>query len=189
MPHPPDIPALLGRIGLGDRVAFRSLYEATASRLMAVAMRVLQNQAQAEDVLQEVFVDLWRRAGSGQLRGDFTLPWLCVVTRNRAVDLLRRKRPEQPLQWQDAEGEEHSHDVAAPDADPLSALVSDEEDRHLQHCLGTLEDGPQRAMRLAYVHGLTQAELAQVLDRPLGTVKAWMRRSLTRLKQCLEGIQ
>lgn len=177
---------LLARVALRDAAALKSLYQLVAVRLLAIALRVVQDRALAEDVLQEVFVQLWNRPQAGPPGQTLTLPWLCVVTRNRAIDALRQRRPETALQWRDAEGEEHTHDVAAEGGTPLDHLLVEEDGSRLGRCMDQIEPEPRRALVLAYYEGLTHAELAERLVRPLGTVKAWMRRSLARLRDCMQ---
>lgn len=183
-----EVSRLLARIALQDAKAFEALFTMVADRLMAVAMRVTQDAAMAEDVLQEVFTAIWHRSGAAAPGQHRTLAWLCVVTRHRAIDLLRQRKPEEPLQWRSDSGEEHSHDVAAEGASPVEQLLVQESDARLSHCIGALEQDPRRALMLAFYEGLTHSEIALRMQRPLGTVKAWTRRSLMRLKDCLEAL-
>ena len=183
-----EVSELLARIGLRDAQAFEALYRRVAGRLMAVALRVMQDRAAAEDVLQEVFAAIWNRADAAAPGQHRTLAWLCVVTRHRAIDLLRKRRPEEPLHWRGDGGEEHMHDVPADDASPIDQLLAREDDAQLAHCMGELEPEPRRALLLAFHDGLTHAQIAQRMARPLGTVKAWTRRSLQRLKGCMEAL-
>lgn len=182
-----EIERLLSRIGLRDAVAFKSLYEIAAKRLLAVAYRVLQNQSQAEDVVQEVFIKIWNQSAPRLLGQNLSLAWLCVITRNRAIDSLRRKKPETPLQWIDAEGTEHSHDAADESNSPLPRLIANQEDIRLGKCMSQLENHAQQAMLFAFYDGLTHIQIAQRMGKPLGTVKAWTRRSLAKLKDCMEN--
>lgn len=176
---------LLSRIALQDRQALRELYDRTASRLLAVAYRVLGNQATAEDVLQEVYVTVWSRAASYPAVHTHPMAWLTAMVRNRAIDLLRKSRPEVPLQWQGEDGEEHHHDVPDENGSPMAQLMAAQSDDRLGTCIGQLEAEPRLAVMLAYYEGLTHADLAARLSRPLGTIKAWVRRSLVRLKDCM----
>ena len=183
-----EVSRLLARIALRDAQAFESLYRLAAPRLMAVALRVTQDRAMAEDVLQDVFVTLWNQslnAAPGQHR---TLAWLCVVTRHRAIDLLRKRKPEESLHGQGEFGEEQSHDVPAEGASPIEQLLAHEGDAQLGRCMGSLEAEPKRALLLAFYDGLTHMEIAARMQRPLGTIKAWTRRSLMRLKGCMEAL-
>lgn len=182
-----EISQLLSRIALRDAKALEALYRRVAARLMAVALRVLPDRAAAEDVLQEVFVTVWNQSAAAAPGQCLTLAWLCVVTRNRAIDHVRKRKPEQPLHWQDANGDEQSHDLQDESGSPMEQLLALEDDAQLGHCLGKLEAEPQRAVLLAFYDGLTHPEIAQRMQRPLGTVKAWTRRSLMRLKDCMEA--
>lgn len=190
MEDPDEVSRLLARVALRDAQAFESLYRLVAARLMAVAQRVTQDRAMAEDVLQDVFVTLWNQAlvaAPGQHR---TLAWLCVVTRHRAIDLLRKRKPEEPLHGhgRDEFGEDQIHDVPAEGASPIEQLLAHEDDAQLGRCMGHLEAEPKRALLLAFYDGLTHMEIAARMQRPLGTIKAWTRRSLMRLKGCMEAM-
>lgn len=181
--------ALLARVALHDRAALRQLYEATAGRLLAIAMRQLDDRAAAEDVVQDTFVTVWQRAAQFPRLRTSPLAWLTTITRHRAIDMLRRRRPETSLTWQDDEGREQQHDIADESATPPEQLAQAEDEGRLSHCMGRLEDEPRRALMLAYYEGLTHEQLAVRLARPLGTVKAWVRRSLQQLRGCLEALE
>jgi RNA polymerase sigma-70 factor, ECF subfamily len=178
---------LMSRVALQDRVALRQLYDATAGRLLAVVMRLLDDRGAAEDVVQDTFVTVWQRAAQFPALRTSPLAWLTTIARHRAIDLLRRRRPETPLAWTDADGEERQHDIAADDAAPPEHLQQRQDDARLASCIGHLAVEPRRALLLAYYEGLTHEQLAKRLSRPLGTVKTWVRRSLLQLKTCLEA--
>ncbi|GAP35966.1 RNA polymerase sigma factor [Piscinibacter sakaiensis] len=180
---------LLGRVARQDRAALRELYDATVERLLAVATRLLDDRGAAEDVVQEVFVAVWTRADQLPELREHPLAWLTTMVRHRAIDQLRRRRPEVPLQWQDADGEEHAVDLPDPEANPARRLMEAQSDQRLRDCLGRLEPEPRDAVLLAYFEGLTHGELAERLGKPLGTVKAWVRRSLGRLRDCLGDLE
>ncbi len=182
-----EIERLLSRISLRDAVAFKSLYAISAKRLLAVAWRVLQDRAAAEDVVQEVFIKIWSESLPRLMGQNLSLAWLCVVTRNRAIDALRKKKPETPLLWMDDEGTEHSHDAVDESASLLPQLIANQEGARLGECMSQLEGEPRQAMLLAFYDGLTHIQIAKQMHRPLGTVKAWTRRSLVRLKGCMEN--
>lgn len=177
--------ALLGRVAMQDRRALRELYTACAGRLLAVALRMLDNRAAAEDVVQDTFFTVWTRAPQFPTLRASPMAWLTSITRNRAIDVLRSRRPETPLEWRSEDGEEHHHDVADESASPLERLIEQQCDGRLAHCMGALEVEPRQAVALAYYEGLTHEEVASRMQRPLGTVKAWVRRSLQRLKDCV----
>jgi RNA polymerase sigma-70 factor (ECF subfamily) len=178
---------LLSRVALQDRAALRSLYDATAGRLLAIVQRMLDDRAAAEDVIQDTFVTVWQRAAQFPTLRTSPLAWLTTIARHRAIDLMRRRRPETSLTWQDDDGQEHQHDVADETPAPPEQLQDRQSEGQLSACMGRLDDAPRQAVQLAYFEGLTHEELAVRLKRPLGTVKTWVRRSLQQLKDCLEG--
>jgi RNA polymerase sigma-70 factor (ECF subfamily) len=178
---------LIARVAERDPVAFRALYEASASRLLAIAQRVLNDAGAAEDVLQEVYLALWNGHSRVPETCRAPLAWLTTLTRNRAIDVARKRRPEVPLQWQGEDGEEHSFDIADDSATPPEQLQGAQEDARLTYCLACIAEEPRQALVLAYYEGLTHVEVAERLTRPLGTVKAWVRRSLLSLQECLQG--
>lgn len=176
---------LLSRVALQDQAALRKLYQAAAGRLLAVANKLLGDRGVAEYVVQDTFVTLWTRAAQCPTLRASPMAWLTAITRHRAIDQLRRRRPETPLQWQDAEGQERQHDTAGASGSPLDQSLARQAESALGICLGRIETEPRSALLLAYSEGLTHDQLAARLQRPLGTIKAWIRRSLQRLKDCL----
>ncbi|HTW53381.1 MAG TPA: sigma-70 family RNA polymerase sigma factor [Stellaceae bacterium] len=168
---------LLRQTAVGDAAAFAALYKQTAGKLFGIAIRIAGRGEVAEDALQECFVLVWQRAGDyDPLRGA-AMSWLIAIIRNCTIDRLRRRarRPE-------GHAVEDALDrLAAPDSAAKGAEL-----RALEHCLGELGEQPRQAVLLAYVHGLTREELAVRLAVPVGTVKSWIRRSLDRLKRCLD---
>jgi RNA polymerase sigma-70 factor (ECF subfamily) len=177
--------SLLSRIALRDQAAFRELYQLTASRLLAVSMRMLRDQARAEDVLQEAFVGVWRTADRYAIEKSQPMTWLVNIVRNRTIDVLRAPRREDSLTVDDEDGDSHEMDIEDESAGPLDALVAKSQATALQRCLERLEPGPRQSVLLAFYEGLSHAELAEKMNQPLGTIKSWVRRSLDRLKDCL----
>lgn len=182
-----DVETLLARVAMGDRAAFQALYECTAGLLLATATRVLQDRSAAEDVVQDVFAGLWSKASDMATPSAKNLGWLCVVARNRALDHLRKRPREASLHQQGEDGEEYAHDAASDAPGAFEQLAFSQEQQQLHSCLKHLQGEPRQAVLLCYFEGLTHMELAERLKRPLGTVKAWTRRSLLALKSCMEG--
>ena len=185
-----ELAALLSRVGLGDRAAFATLYKQTAAHLMGVVVRINHDRAQAEDVLQEVYVNVWRAAGRFDAAMSQPMTWLTSVARNRAIDSLRRHQTE-PQTVSTTLGTDDDPDdmlqYQASDAPgPLELLARAGEAHALTACLGELSGEQQQSLALAFYQGLSHAEVAAHLRQPLGTVKSWLRRGLQALKACLE---
>lgn len=180
--HATDSPLLLQellrRTAAGDAAAFAALYRETAGKLFGVAIRIAGRGEIAEDALQECFVLVWQRAADYDPVRGAAMSWLIAIVRNCTLDRLRRRarRPEGHAAAEDALSR-----LAAPDTTAKGAEM-----RALRHCLGELDDQPRQAVLLAYVYGLTREELATRLAVPVGTVKSWIRRSLDRLRRCLD---
>jgi RNA polymerase sigma-70 factor (ECF subfamily) len=185
---PPPLETLLQGIAAGDQASFRELYQRTASRLLGVAVRLLGDRQRAEDVLQEAFVSIWHHAATYSPEKAQAMTWMNAIVRNRALNVLRAAPVSfVPIRQTNAEGEDE--DIELPDerGGPLDHLLQHCDDRLLTNCLERIEEGPRQTLLLAYYDGLTHLQLAERLGRPLGTIKAWVRRSLDRLRLCLEA--
>ena len=186
---------LLARVGLGDRAAFATLYQQTSSHLLGVVLRIHRDRAQAEDILQEVYVNVWRAAQSFDAAQSQPLTWLTSIARNRAIDSLRRTNTQPRMQtnfsnpFTDNESEESDvYDTVASDAPgPLDLLSRASDARALASCMEGLSAQQRQSVALAFFDGLSHAEVADSMRQPLGTVKSWVRRALLTLKGCLES--
>lgn len=184
-----ELSQLLARAGLGDRAAFATLYERTSSHLYAVVLRINRDRGQAEDVLQEIYVNVWRAAQGFDAAQSQPLTWLTSIARNRAIDSLRRARtqPQFHTSHSPDEGETDVYDAMADDAPgPLELLSRASEARALARCMDTLSRNQRESVALAFYDGLSHGEVAAQMRQPLGTVKSWVRRALLSLKSCLE---
>ena len=189
-----DLSRLLARAGLGDRAAFATLYERTSSHLFAVVLRINRDRAQAEDILQEVYVNVWRAASSFDAAQSQPLTWLTSIARNRAIDSLRRMQTQpqvraagSPADSRESEDDDVYDTVADESPGPLDLLSRAAEARSLATCMDRLSATQRQSVALAFFQGLSHAEIAAQMHQPLGTIKSWVRRSLAALKSCLQG--
>lgn len=176
----------LARVALGDRAAFARVYQATSSHLFGVALRILNRRDTAEDVLQEAFVNVWHYAGSYQAASGQPMTWLISIVRNKALDVVRsasaRHETAIPVT---AEGEEIDLEDDRPN--PLQLLTQAADAMAIRGCMEALDASHRQSLALAYYHGMSHSEVAAHLRAPLGSVKAWVRRGLERLKACMEN--
>jgi RNA polymerase sigma-70 factor (ECF subfamily) len=164
----------------GDPAALQSLYAATAPQLFGLALGILRSRDLAEDIVQDAFVLVWRHARSFDPGRGTAMAWLARIVRNQCFDLLRRRGRESPLD----ETFLQSRPDPAPGPVELTALSRDA--HRLRGCLEELEESPRQSLMLAYYEGMTFEQVAGRLGAPLGTVKSWIRRSLIRLKGCMD---
>ena len=187
-----ELKELLARSGLGDRAAFAELYRRTSAHLFGVVLRINRDRAQAEDVLQEAYVNVWRAAAGFDAAKAQPLTWLTSIARNRAIDSLRRQQAQPRLQTQsgdldqDSESSDVYEQIADESAGPLDLLARAADARALGACMEQLSAQQRQSMALAFYDGLSHSEVAAQLRQPLGTVKSWVRRGLMALKACLE---
>jgi RNA polymerase sigma-70 factor (ECF subfamily) len=172
---------LLQRLADGDEGALEPLYRSTSAKLFGICLRILKDESEAEDILQEVYVTVWRKAALFEAGLASPITWLAMIARNRAIDRLRKLRGVEPF-----DPASEVFDSADPGASPLQALEDDEARRRLEECLAGLEPKYAAALRAAFFGGSTYADIAEETGTPLGTVKGWIRRSLLALKKCLE---
>nr|WP_229260966.1 sigma-70 family RNA polymerase sigma factor [Duganella levis] len=174
----------LNGAALHDAAAFRSLYDATSSKLFGFALRILGKRELAEEVLQESFVAIWHNAGTYQSHLAAPMTWMTTIVRNKAFDLLRRSDVAAEIDGDpfDAAIMNALHDPAAT---PMEALELSRDATALAYCMSALEGLHRQVVGLAFFHDLSHSEVAQQMALPIGTVKTWIRRSLEKLKTCL----
>jgi RNA polymerase sigma factor (sigma-70 family) len=188
-----EVGALLARTALGDRAAFGALYDRTSGHLFAVVLRIQRDRALAEDLLQEIYVNVWKAAGGFDAARSQPMTWLTSIARNRAIDSLRRATTQPMLlsATRDDNDDDDSPDAVERHADdspgPLDLLNAACDARELHRCIDDLSPSQRQSVALAFYDGLSHAEVAEHLHEPLGTVKSWLRRALQALKQCLDA--
>lgn len=176
-----ELSGLLERVAGGDRKALAAVYDRTSAKLFGVCLRITRDREAAEDVLQDVYLKVWNRAGRFDRTFASPITWLCAIARNAAIDWVRKHGT-----------------LVLPVADPetpgsaeideaMEAMAEGEERALIFDCLEALPANQQRAIRLAFFDGSSHSELASIMQVPLGTTKSWIRRGLQQLRGCLES--
>lgn len=178
-PEPFDYEAAVQACARGERYALRALYQREARWLLGVAQRIVRDPQQAEDVLQDAFIQLWQHASTFDATLGSARGWIYTIVRHRALKALRDSGREQTMDPQDL-AELADNQQQSAEGEPR-ALDSDS----LERCLQRLDEARRACVVHAFVDGLTHEQIARRLNTPLGTVKSWIRRSLASLKECL----
>ncbi|WP_037461377.1 sigma-70 family RNA polymerase sigma factor [Skermanella stibiiresistens] len=172
---------LIRRCADGDSRALRALYDHHGGLLLALALRMLGDRRLAEEVVQDTFVQVWRNAGRFDRAFGSARGWIIGILRHRALDMRDRERrsggPPGTMEIGEAELAGAIEGIEPPAFEDRGAL---------RGCLGELKEGPRRSITLAYMDGCSHQEIARHLDQPLGTVKSWILRGLSALRECLE---
>jgi RNA polymerase sigma-70 factor, ECF subfamily len=179
MKAPEEIGHLMARVARQDRAAFAELYRATGAKLFGIAFRILRRRDLAEDVLQEVYAKIWRRAGDFDAAKASAITWMAAIVRNRALDEVRRKPA---IFFEDLP---KSFEPAADNPDPLAGRDRGENLKQLLACLDKLEAPKRQMVLLAYCHGASREALAERFAAPVPTIKTWLHRALAQLRLCL----
>lgn len=177
---PGDVEQLVRRVSRGDSQAFEQLYDELSSAVYGLARRVVRDPTRAEDVTQEVFLEVWRKAARFDSSLGKAKTWVMTIAHRRAVDAVRRSES-QKRQDHRAGPDEVVHD------EPADAVIAAEEHGAVRTCMETLTDLQLESVQLAYYNGYTYNEVATLLGKPLPTIKTRMRDGLIRLRDCLEG--
>jgi RNA polymerase sigma-70 factor (ECF subfamily) len=174
---------LLRSVAQGDRRSFEQLYDRFSGVLFSAAYRVLNNQEAAEDVLQDVFIQIWEKAPLYDPARGKPLTWAVTLTRHKAIDRLRSTQRRNRLQDDlEKEAESFEHFDAR---DSLDAVQGIERAQMIREAIAKLSKDQREAIELAFFHGLTQTEIAEQLREPLGTIKARIRRGMMKLRDAI----
>ena len=177
---------LMQKTARGDFQAFSMLYAMTSPQLFGVMLKITNYAQACEDLLQEVYLTVWRRAGHYHPQKASVITWLATITRNRTLDWLRSQHSGLEKLMVDKSPE--ALDLAAGNADLEHLTDNAYRESQLAACLDRLSPEQRQAIVLAYLEGYSHAELAQRLSTALGTVKSWIRRGLEQLKLCLQRL-
>jgi RNA polymerase sigma-70 factor, ECF subfamily len=170
---------LLAGTAKGDQAAFERLYAATRAKLYGAVLRILRRQDLADEVMQETYVKIWTNAAQFNPALASPITWMVAIARNRAIDIVRKKSETS------IEEEPEAMEVAGESPQPLAKREMTEDLRKLFGCIGKLDMDRQRLVLLAYYHGWSREQLAAKLDKPVNTIKTWLRRSLIEIRECL----
>lgn len=191
-PDSTSLQELLAQTARGDHAAFARVYERTHAHLFGLAVRMLGREQAAEDVLQEAFVSIWKSAAQYRSRIDGQdiqpMTWLIAIVRNKSLDALRARGRRKETGLPEADALDADEDAAAghpasPSA--LELLSQATQALQIEGCMNAMEGSYRQSLALAYYQGLSHTEVAAHMGAPLGSVKAWIRRGLERLKSCL----
>ncbi|WP_443749809.1 RNA polymerase sigma factor [Asticcacaulis solisilvae] len=180
MSEPASLNMLLERVAEGDKPALKSLYGQVAARLFAVLLRMVNRREVAEDLLQDVFVTVWRKAHQFDARRGSAEAWLFSMTRRKAIDRLR-------ISYREVVGRDEDIAMLEPYSDGYGGWHDTETHMTIRACLKTLRPDVHRALQLCYTYGLTHEELAAEMKVPVGTAKSWVRRGLAQIRDSLNG--
>jgi len=170
---------LLAAVAKGDRTAFERLYAATRAKLYGVVLRILRRTDLADEVMQETYLKVWSSAGQFDPALASPITWMVAIARNRAIDLVRKKTEVS------IEEESDVLEVAADTPDPLAKREMTEELRRLLACMGGLDEERRRLVLFAYYGGWSREQLAAKFEKPVNTIKTWLRRALIEIRECL----
>ena len=170
---------LLQRVAGRDKAAFSALYNATSAKLYGIILRILSRRDLADEVLQEVYVKIWERAGDFDVNRASPITWMATIARNRALDEARKARP---ISLEDMPA---GFDVVSDQPDALTVMTETEDGRRLYNCLQALDPEKRQVVVEAYLHGKSREALGQQFAKPISTIKTWLHRSLAQLKDCL----
>jgi RNA polymerase sigma-70 factor (ECF subfamily) len=170
---------LMAAVAKGDRAAFERLYAATRAKLYGVVLRILRRQDLADEVMQETYLKIWNSAGQFDPALASPITWMVAIARNRAIDLVRKKTEVS------IEEESDVFDFAADTPDPLAKREMTEELQRLLACMARLDEERRRLVLFAYYHGWSREQLAAKFEKPVNTIKTWLRRALLEIRECL----
>lgn len=176
---PQDLVDLLAAVARGDRSALATLYERTSGKLYGICLRLMGSEQDAQDVLHDAYLTVWRNAARFDPAKASAITWLAVLTRNKAIDRLRQRRGT-------TEPAEAAAELADEAPSALDTIERDQDRQRLTNCLEQLDDRARTMIRSAFFTGASYPELAAQEGVPLGTMKSWIRRGLISLKGCLE---
>lgn len=177
-----ELKEALAETARGNRQSLERVYAMTSGKLFSTILRIVRRRDRAEDILQDVYVMVWRRAGRFDPDKGSPISWLCAIARNSALNDLRRSGRDQEIPDDDFPEVADTKVLAADDW-----LCAAEDSAALEKCLEELRADHRRSIKMAFFEGFSHSELAEKVNVPLGTMKSWIKRGLAGLRGCLGG--
>lgn len=173
-----QIEALIAEVVLHDRSAYQQLYDLSSAKLFGICLRILKDRAEAEDALQEVFVNIWKKSSSYEASKARGITWMSAIARNHSIDRLRARRPFE-------ESIDDNYELEDKTPGPEAAVTRSAVNKEIHDCLSALDNKHSEAVKRTYLNGWTYQQTADELKVPLNTLKTWIRRSLIALRECM----
>ncbi len=173
-----QIEELIAEVVLHNHRAYQQLYELCSAKLFGICLRILKDRTEAEDALQEVFVNIWKKSSSYETSKARAITWMSAIARNHSIDRLRARRP-----FEESIDDNHVLEDNTPG--PEAVVSSFAVYKEIHECLSALENKHSEAVKLTYLNGWTYQQTADELKVPLNTIKTWIRRSLIALRECM----
>jgi RNA polymerase sigma-70 factor (ECF subfamily) len=180
-------PKLLARVVKGDHQAFSQLYDQSSTLLYSLALRILGSREEAAELLQEVYLEVWRKVARYDAGRGTPIGWLITLTRSRAIDRLRARGSRTPHQTSDPLNGPLVSQIADRHPGPFEARADQELRNQIRSALSSLPQAQQQAIELAYYEGLSHMEIAEQLNQPLGTVKTRIKLGMAKLRELLRS--
>jgi RNA polymerase sigma-70 factor (ECF subfamily) len=179
--EPQKLESLLAKCALNDQVAFAQLYKEVASKLNGIAYRILNNIDSANEVLQEAFIQIWHNAGEYRADKAEPMTWMASIVRYRCYDRIKYNK--RRIEGSNIQADIESVDSLESKQPDIAQLF--EVNQQLSHCLSALEPYQHESIVMAYYYGFSREDISSHFDKPVNTVKSWLRRGLEGLQQCL----
>lgn len=176
-----DLADVLARVAQRDRSAFETLYKATSAKLYGVVLHILVQRSLADEIVQDVYVRIWERAGDFNPAKASPIAWMAAIARNRALDEIRRQKVMPTTELPE------DLDLPSEFVEGAERMEASDRLKSLIRCLGRLEAERRSLVLLAYYRGCSREALAERFGRPVPTIKTWLHRSLAQLRACLES--
>ncbi len=174
---------LLLQVSLSNQKAFTQLYKLSSAKLFAISIRIIKEQSLAEDILQESFMQIWNKAASFDVQKAQAITWMGTIVRNKSIDLIRKRVKENNC----IDLEEELIDVKDEVNNPENLAIAKGMLNDVNKCMTTFKSDYRSVILLSYLEGYSHQQIANKIEKPIGTIKSWISRGTEELKKCLRG--